>query len=353
MSHFLNPKVAGALVVGLTAAIVAACNVESAEPGFGGNTIIEGRVFLPDTLTNAPLPLPKAVVRIRFKPGDPEAFDYTDTTDADGYYRFANLTGKKSGVKSGYYYLSCTYSLTTRFGRVRYVARDSVDIPNKLDTRKSRVTKNLTLQRDSAAKDGFFIFGVTKIDDILTGSKVVQPKVTVRLTTDSSRQSPYLYSQESDASGYYRFNNLAEGKYYLSYQYSGTASGQTLLYTKKEDANLMKGTQTALQKDALLSFAPATGDLVLSVIDGDSTPQASFSYCIFTNKQTWNVATTCEGSLISGKTNRQGRDLVRGLRPNVNYYVLATDSLFKVRLTGKQTIQLQSNTTFPINITVK
>lgn len=172
----------------------------------------------------------------------------------------------------------------------------------------------------SDAESDLYIYGRLFIRDSLNDNGAVRPlnKQADLTLTYKSDTSKVLYTTQSSADGYFKFQNLKKETYIVSAKVDKGENDFKVFYTGADTVQLdvSKTNSTPIltldrtgQNGVLFTVRDTTGGYINAT-----------QICFFSSKQLWN-RDTCNYSLFSITTNEKGQAVKTNILPGL-YYIL-------------------------------
>jgi hypothetical protein len=279
-------------------------------------SLVYGRLFLMDTLSQRAVntPLASKKVTIRFADSqDSINYLYSTTTNADGYFTFANLRKDKTYRVS---YEETVDGKIMKGDTATVVPFDSCRVFARLSQNQPGV-----------------LFIVTDSNGVrLTGVDICVSNSPVPYNNNTCEGSSF--SIKSDQYGRASRFNLAEGGPY--YVFSKIII-KDVTYIDKQIFTIGKTVHT----QPLTLKAPAqqaTNTYEITVVDAFKNPINNAAVCMFSSPDLYK-RDTCEGSNYSARTDTKGKAVLSGIVTGT-YFVLADLSLTNFRMLGRDTVNI-------------
>jgi hypothetical protein len=296
----------------LLSTLLVTCNEK--DDDFSGREQLRGRLSYLNIYTGdgQARPLAGKLVKAAYSPSDTLNYITSDSTDADGYFMFENMSGGK---------LYELFYIDT-IGGVRYMAFTKETAPNNII--------NLVAANDSARQNGMYL------ETRLNGQPAGNTRICVFNNRDWFNADTCNGSSQSDFSdlnGRKIFYALTPNTYYIrAYKRMGND-----LFIAIDSPVLISKTGIPRRTLNLVKVTALNG-LTVTVQDKLGLPVSNIKVGIYNNYVTYKADTMVNASMFNGNTVADGSVTFPNLSPVGKYYARARSAIGNVVIAGSDSM---------------
>lgn len=254
-------------------------------------------------------------IRLGISPTDADDYILSTSTNSFGYFQFNKISSQT-------YHLWATYKNEDEHS-IQQTVSINKDKLNEDDVSIVNIYfKNVIEETVSYRIEGKLVY-----EDLLTGK--ILPANDAQITyTRTSPNYEITNTCDAGADGIFTIDDLNFFDVIaIDYTLKQTGAGEVLYKNAKSDNLIVQDSVTILSPEPLNYFSG--GDLLVTVIDDNQTPQNNFNVCLYSNRVSFqqDTASTCRGNYTDTPTNAYGKALFFNLPESGKIYIRSSKLL--------------------------